>query len=71
MNALRLMKSLLAGLWRVLDGVRKALHLVFLLFFVIILLASVASKEPRMPREAALIIAPQGVLVDQLSGDPF
>ncbi len=71
MNALRLMKSLLAGLWRALDGVRKALHLVFLLFFVIILLASVASKEPRMPREAALIIAPQGVLVDQLSGDPF
>ena len=65
------MKSLLAGLWRALDGVRKALHLVFLLFFVIILLASVASKEPRMPREAALIIAPQGVLVDQLSGDPF
>ena len=71
MNALRLMKSLLAGLWRALDGVRKALHLVFLLFLVIILLASVASNELRMPREAALIIAPQGVLVDQLSGDPF
>ena len=71
MNALRLMKSLLAGLWRALDGVRKALHLVFLLFFVTILLASVASNEPRVPREAALIIAPQGVLVDQLSGDPF
>ena len=71
MNALRLMKSLLAGLWRALDGVRKALHLVFLLFLVIILLVSVASNELRMPREAALIIAPQGVLVDQLSGDPF
>ena len=71
MNVLRLIKTLLAGLWRALDGVRKALHLVFLLFLVIILLASVASNELRMPREAALIIAPQGVLVDQLSGDPF
>ena len=71
MSALRLMKSLLAGLWRGLDGVRKGLHLIFLLVFVIILLASVAPDQPRIPREAALIIAPQGVLVDQLSGDPF
>ena len=71
MSALRFVKSLLAGLWRALDGVRKGLHLIFLLFFVIILLASVAPDERRIPREAALIIAPQGVLVDQLSGDPF
>jgi len=71
MSALRLMKSLLAGLWRGLDGVRKGLHLIFLLVFVIVLLASVAPDQPQIPREAALVIAPQGVLVDQLSGDPF
>ena len=71
MRALSTVKMLLGGLWRALDGLRKGLHLTFLLFFLIILLAGLAPDQVQIPRNAALIIAPEGVLVDQLSGDPF
>ena len=57
--------------WAVVDGIRKILHLVVLLVLVLVLLAALAVEPPRVPDEAALILAPQGVLVDQLSGDPF
>ena len=71
MSALRIAKSVLAGLWRALDGVRKGLHLLVLLMFLIVLAAAVTRDQPRVPRGAALIVAPQGALVEQLSGDPF
>ena len=71
MSVLRLVKFLFAGVWRVLNGVRKGLHLGFLLLLVIVLLASVVPDQPQIPRDAALIISPQGSLVDQLSGDPL
>src|SRR3984893_17084120 len=54
-------RSFFSGLWRGLDGLRKALVLV-----VGLLRAGV----PRIPARAALLIAPQGELVEQLSGDP-
>ena len=64
MRALSTVKMLLGGLWRALDGLRKGLHLTFLLFFLIILLAGLAPDQVQVPRNAALIIAPEGVLVD-------
>lgn len=68
MNVRRLLKSLLVGLWRAADGVRKVLHMVVLFALVGVLLAGVAGDQPRLPERAALTIAPQGALVEQLTG---
>ena len=71
MSILKLLKSLLMGLWRAVDGLRKILHMVFLFGFVGILLAGLAYDLPEVPARAALAIAPQGVLVEELSGEPL
>jgi protease-4 len=62
---------LLRNLWRLLDGVRKVLHLVLLLVIFAILLDGLARERPVVPTAAALVIDPQGALVEQLSGDPL
>src|SRR5271170_6241708 len=56
--------------WRILEGIRRVLHLVLLLVIFGFILAALHSSIPTVPRSAALIIAPQGELVEQLSGDP-
>lgn len=56
--------------WRLLDGIRKFLHLVLLLIIFGFVLAALHSSAPTMPHIAALIIEPEGELVEQLSGDP-
>jgi protease IV len=56
--------------WRILEGIRKVLHLVLLLVIFGFILAALHTSIPMVPRTAALIIAPQGELVEQLSGDP-
>ena len=59
------------GGWRVIDTFRRLLHL-FVLLFVLALLIAVTSTEPVfVPASAALVIAPGGAVVDQLSGDPL
>ena len=59
-------------LCRGLDGLRKGLHLVAMLGFLMILFLLVSKdEEPRIPSSAALLIAPEGALVEQLSGDPI
>jgi protease-4 len=61
----------LAAVWRGLDRLRRVLHLILLLGLFLIVLAGLAGEQIQVPRAAALVIAPQGVLVDQLSGDPL
>jgi protease-4 len=61
----------IAALWRGLDRVRKVLHLALLLAFFTVLLASLVGERVFVPSAAALVIAPHGVIVDQLSGDPL
>jgi protease-4 len=61
----------LGTVWGAVDGFRKILHLLLLLGIFLVLLAALAVEPPRVPRAAALVLAPQGILVDQLSGDPF
>src|SRR5271154_1896731 len=56
-------------IWRILEGVRKVLHLAVLLLIFGFVLAALHTSIPIVPRSAALIIAPQGELVEQLSGD--
>ncbi|HEX7081865.1 MAG TPA: signal peptide peptidase SppA [Gammaproteobacteria bacterium] len=57
--------------WAVVDGFRKLLHLFLLLLILLVLAAGFARRAPPVPEAAALVISPEGVLVDQLSGDPF
>ena len=68
MNVRRLTRSLFVGIWRAADGVRKFLHLIFLMFFVVVLIAAAARDQPLVPEQAALMVAPEGALVEELSG---
>jgi protease-4 len=67
--------SALAGffglVWRILEGLRKALHLILLLVIFGFILAALHTSIPVVPRSAALVLAPEGELVEQLSSDPL
>lgn len=56
--------------WRILEGIRKVLHLVLLLVIFGFILAALHTSIPTVPRSAALVIAPEGELVEELSSDP-
>lgn len=60
---------LVAAVWRGLDRLRRLLHLLLLLGIFLLLIAGAVGERVFVPGTAALVIAPQGVLVDQLSGD--
>src|SRR6202451_829216 len=59
------------GAWHFLDGLRRVLHLILLLFFFGIVLVALRGSIPTVPEHAALVIAPEGRIVEQLSGDPL
>jgi len=65
------LRSFFSGLWRGLDALRKALHLILLLVIFGVLIGILRGSVPRIPAKAALLIAPEGQLVEQLSGDPL
>lgn len=56
--------------WRGLDGLRKVLHLIVLLGFFLLLVAVLTPRIPIVPQKAALVVQPQGAIVEQLAGDP-
>src|ERR1700728_4612310 len=56
--------------WRILEGIRRVLHLVLLLVIFGFVLAALHTSIPIVPRSAALVIAPEGELVEQLASDP-
>ena len=62
-------RGFLGLIWRILEGIRKVLHLALLLVIFGFVLAALHTSIPVVPRTAALVIAPQGELVEQLSGD--
>ncbi|MDE2450333.1 MAG: signal peptide peptidase SppA [Gammaproteobacteria bacterium] len=64
------LRAILGGIWRGLDGLRKALHLVLLIVIFGALIWAVSSSAPVVPQRAALVVRPEGRLVEQLSGDP-
>jgi protease-4 len=64
-------RSFFSALWRGLDGLRKVLHLIVLLFVFGLLIALLRGSVPRIPAKAALLLAPEGQLVEQLTGVPF
>ena len=56
--------------WRILERIRRVLHLVLLLVIFGFILAALHTSIPIVPRSAALVIAPEGEIVEQLSSDP-
>jgi protease-4 len=56
--------------WRILEGIRRVLHLVLLLVIFGVILAALHTSIPIVPHSAALVIAPEGELVEQLASDP-
>ena len=56
--------------WRILERIRRVLHLILLLVIFGFILAALHTSIPTVPHSAALVIAPEGELVEQLSSDP-
>ncbi len=56
--------------WRMLEGLRRFLHLLLLLIIFGFVLAALHTSIPTVPRSAALVVAPEGELVEELSSDP-
>src|SRR5256885_93587 len=56
--------------WRILEGLRRVLHLILLLIIFGFVLAALHTSIPSVPRSAALVVAPEGELVEQLATDP-
>ncbi|MCC7462284.1 MAG: signal peptide peptidase SppA [Gammaproteobacteria bacterium] len=61
----------LRTLWRLLDGLRRVLHLLLLLALFAILAAALRESIPRLPERGALVIHPGGEIVEQLAGVPL
>jgi protease-4 len=70
MSAGSALRGFFGLIWRILEGIRKVLHLALLLLIFGFVLAALHSSIPVVPRSAALILAPQGELVEQIAGDP-
>jgi protease IV len=63
-------RGFFSGLWRGLDVLRRVLHLLVLLLFFGVLIGVLRGSVPHIPTRAALLLAPEGRLVEQLSGEP-
>jgi protease-4 len=60
-----------SAFWKGANGLRKVLHLLLLLVIFAAIFGAIGSGPPLLPQQAALVIRPTGVLVEQLAGDPF
>jgi protease IV len=59
-----------SGIWHFFDGVRKFLHLLMLLVIFGFVVGALRTSIPHIADNSALVIAPQGDIVEQLSGSP-
>ena len=71
MSAGKALAKLFSLLWSGVDGLRKVLHLLLMLFIFSLIVSALSSTAPAVPGSAALVIRPVGRLVEQLAGDPF
>src|SRR5690242_12940305 len=63
-----LLRRFFSFLWRVVDGLRRfVFNLLFLVVLALIVVGVLSEEGPAVPANSALVIAPSGVLVDQLS----
>lgn len=64
--------GLFRAVWRGVNGLRKLLHLVLLLFIFMLFIGIISGEAPPiLPERAALVVQPVGTLVEQLDGDPY
>jgi protease IV len=68
---MRSIGAFFVAIGRGIDVVRKFLHLVLLLIIFGFILGAWRVSVPYVPSKAALVVAPEGDIVDQLSGDPI
>ncbi len=59
------------GAFRWLDRLRRGLHLVLLLITIAVLIVAVSPEPVLVPARGALVLNPQGAIVEQLSGGAF
>ena len=68
---MRAIGAVFFAIGRGLDWVRRFLHLILLLLIFGFIIGALRVSIPNVPSKAALVIAPEGEIVDQLSGDPI
>lgn len=56
--------------WLALDGLRRTVHLFLMLLVLGVVLAALATRPARLPEAFVLVVSPEGVLVEQYSGQP-
>ncbi len=62
---------LLRAIWHGLDALRRFVHLFLMLIVLMAFLALLSDTTITVPDSVAMIVAPTGRLVEQLSGDPL
>jgi len=62
---------LIKAIWHGLDALRRFVHLFLMLIVLMAFLALFSDTTITVPDSAALLVAPTGRLVEQLSGDPL
>lgn len=65
----RSLRGVLNYAWRALDGLRRVIHLFLMLAVLALVLAALAGRPAKLPDAFALVVSPEGVLVEQYSGD--
>jgi protease-4 len=68
---LQLIRTVFRFFWRLLDGLRKVVHLVLMLLLLGLFVALVSPAPVIVRSSTALVISPSGDLVDQLTGTPL
>ena len=65
------MKATVRFVFGALDALRKTLHFLLLVLLFALLVMAGNPSSPVIPPQAALVLAPQGRLVEELSGTPL
>lgn len=65
-------RGIFSRLWGALDATRRVtINLLFLAVVIFVLVLLFSDSGPEVPQKTALVIAPQGAVVEQLEGDPI
>jgi protease IV len=67
----RTVRGVFGFAWRLLDGLRRTVHLFLMLLVLAAVLVALASRPARLPESFVLVVGPEGVLVEQYSGHPL
>lgn len=71
-SVLKMIRGFFRFFWHLLDGLRKAVHLMLMLVILLLLLVLLSTTAPVIvPSSSVLVVSPSGDLVDQLSGTPL